>query len=635
MNEIIYFDICALVLIVGILVVFYLRKNTPCRKNFIYKKLIWTILVSTLVHMLILLISDTELGESIPLIFTVKIIYALIQTTLPVLMCFYIIRYIDEFREIGRVTTAFLVLPVIILDILILLTPLTKMIFYYLPGGGLVQGNGYFIMYEVGIAYTVISVMYILLNMKRYDRFNRYALEISLFYSLTPLLMRLLMPGFKIENFGYTVSALILFMTIESVESIVDTNTGMFNAESLSDTLKTFYISNTEFDAVILKNAELELIIERTGHDLMKNLFREVAAFISETAVGAKTYFVDNECFVLIYPTENAHVEQNILKIQERMGRSWNVGDLEIIITQYVCRINVPRDAANLDRFMDYLRYIQNIKKMQDKRIFVDDINLEDRKRMLAVELAIKEAFEKDMFQVWYQPIYSVEDDKIISAEALLRLETPELGKISPVEFIPAAERNGKIVKLGALVFDKVCRFIAENDLMSLGIKYIEVNLSVVQCMQADLAEEFMAILDKYHINPAMICLEITETAAENVSDMLVQNVDKLEKNGVKFALDDFGTGYSNLQKMISLPFSYVKYDKEMIWAAVEGGRARIAVESNSELMKNLGMKVVAEGVETAEQLEEMKKIGVDYIQGYYFSKAVPDNEFLEYVRGH
>lgn len=631
MNKIIYFDICALALMIGILIIFYMRKNTPCIKNSVYKKILWVVLVSTILNIIGTLIENKGIFIE-PLNYSLKVLYYFAHTSIPLLFCIYCIVYINENKRFEQYQKWLLIFPQILLYLLTVTTPFTHLLFSYAKTGEYVKGPAFYFSYIVTAFYIVSSFAYIIYHRTKYKKFIRVTLYTLWSFSILPIAMQNMMPVYLLENFASTVCALLLFMTLESMDLLLDYNTNMFTQTALIEALGIYYSKDIKFDAVIIKNAELELIIDRMGLALVNNLFRDVADYLTENVRPAKAYFINNECFVIIYRSGNYDIEKTIFKIQERMKEPWYIGDLEIRISEYICRINVPRDADSKEKFLEYINYIQNIKKDQNKRLFVDDINIESRKRRIKIERAIKYALENNTFQVFFQPIYSLDSKRIMSAEALVRLNDPELGNISPCEFIGMAEENGKIVKVGQMVFEQVCRFISENDIRKLGIEYIEINLSVIQCMQADLVKEFKRIMEKYNVDPEMICLEITETAAENAPEMLEDSIEQFKEMGIIFALDDFGTGYSNLQKMIKLPFTYVKYDKEMIWSALSNPRAKIAVESNVMLMKRLGMRVIAEGVENLEQLKELSKMEFDFIQGYYFSKAIPGEEFIEYI---
>lgn len=180
---------------------------------------------------------------------------------------------------------------------------------------------------------------------------------------------------------------------------------------------------------------------------------------------------------------------------------------------------------------------------------------------MRDIDSIIENAITHKLFKVYYQPIYSIKDKHFNSAEALIRLFDDKYGFISPELFIPAAERSGAIHRIGAFVLDEVCRFISSEDFKKLGIDYIEVNLSVAQCMRNDLSEEILDIMKRHNVSSESINLEITETAASYSQENLVENMNELSASGIGFSLDDYGTGYSNMDRVSSMQFDIIKLD--------------------------------------------------------------------------
>jgi EAL domain-containing protein (putative c-di-GMP-specific phosphodiesterase class I) len=204
---------------------------------------------------------------------------------------------------------------------------------------------------------------------------------------------------------------------------------------------------------------------------------------------------------------------------------------------------------------------------------------------------------------------------------------------VPPGRFIPVAEETGLIEQLGERVFKKVCQFIQKERIWEWGIEYIEVNLSVRQCESRTLAESYQAVMEQYGIKPCMINLEVTESASIRMRNVFMQNMEKLIDYGVSFSLDDFGSGESNLNYIVDMPVEIVKFDKDMTQSYFEKPKGKLVIETSTRMILDLGLKIVSEGVETADQLEAMKKLGMQYIQGYYFSKPLPQDEFVSFVK--
>ena len=188
------------------------------------------------------------------------------------------------------------------------------------------------------------------------------------------------------------------------------------------------------------------------------------------------------------------------------------------------------------------------------------------------------------------------------------------------------------MIPIGDFVLESVFRFISENDLRELGLSYIELNLSVAQCLQGDLSDKILALEKKYHVNPEYVNLEITETTYENIGDTTDMNIKRLSENGFSFSLDDYGTGYSNMQRISRLPLKIIKIDKTMV-DDMDNNAGMSVMLNTVSLMKDIRKEIVCEGVETAEQLERLEGLGVDFIQGYYFSKPLPADNFISFIK--
>lgn len=224
-------------------------------------------------------------------------------------------------------------------------------------------------------------------------------------------------------------------------------------------------------------------------------------------------------------------------------------------------------------------------------------------------------------------------EKRISSAEALIRLKDPELGFVGPDEFIPIAEETGRIVEIGKFVMEEVCRFIKEDHPDEYGIDFIDVNLSVIQCMHPEIIDDINAVLIKYEIPKTMVNLEVTETASTKSYALLQSRLKELHRSGFTISLDDFGSGFSSVEYLINFPFDIVKLDKALVWAYMSTKKYEPILRHYMPMLHGIGLKIVAEGVETKEMLTALEDLGCDYIQGYYFSRPVCKADFLEYIK--
>ena len=292
-------------------------------------------------------------------------------------------------------------------------------------------------------------------------------------------------------------------------------------------------------------------------------------------------------------------------------------------------------DVSMFEHVDDILRLCQYAKESMPGQKMIDVsegiiANFSNRRK---IEQEIKDALAENRVDVYFQPIYSVREKRFHSAEALARIRKYDNSLLMPSLFIPVAETTGSIVDIGYRIFEKTCAFLTSSEALSLGIDFIEVNLSVIQCEDEFLADRLIALMEKYKVDPRRINLEITETASIQTKEILLSNMKRLIEYGVTFSLDDFGKGESNLMYIIDMPVSFVKLDMDMSKAYFNTPKARHVVDAVEKMSHGLGLSLVAEGVETSEELRGMEKQGIDYIQGYYFSKPLSQKDFVEFLR--
>jgi diguanylate cyclase (GGDEF)-like protein/PAS domain S-box-containing protein len=245
----------------------------------------------------------------------------------------------------------------------------------------------------------------------------------------------------------------------------------------------------------------------------------------------------------------------------------------------------------------------------------------------LNLESELVEGIKKDEFRVYYQPIIDIQNKRVAMAEALIRWEK-DGSLISPAKFIPILEERGLIKEVGAIVLDKVFKFIRDENLDI----SISINVSAKQ-IHLGFYKEVMSLMEKYNVNPNKIILEITESVLMENLDILLKNINELTKIGVRFEIDDFGTGYSSLAYLKKLPIYALKIDRTFI-KDLPFDEEDISISTAIISMgHSLDKKIVAEGVETKEQVEFLKNNGCDYIQGFYFAKPLKKDEFIKYIK--
>ncbi len=260
-----------------------------------------------------------------------------------------------------------------------------------------------------------------------------------------------------------------------------------------------------------------------------------------------------------------------------------------------------------------------------------------DMKEQIEKELRLKDGLRQallneDLF-LHYQPQLDISSGKMVGVEALIRWKHPELGMVSPAEFIPLAERTGQIIAIGDWVLDASMQMIKRVARENVSIQRVAVNVSALQLREADFVDKIQRKLAYYDVEPSLLELEITESVIINYQEETIQKLRELKKLGIQIALDDFGTGYSSLNYLRLMPIDRVKVDRSFIHQVEEDVIVQAILKTIITLGHSLAFEIIAEGVEEEAQLQVLRDMKVDTLQGYYYSRPLDEDTLLEFLR--
>ena len=421
-----------------------------------------------------------------------------------------------------------------------------------------------------------------------------------------------------------TLGSLVIYIMLENPSLNIDKVTGALNKRAFKD-----YIDNA-----IRKGIKKEIILLNYDNEMTKAIldYNSLPKVLVKALSDYPVKIFKNDKNDFIVTTDNnkmTDLETRIAEFKEKFFLKNNITtDIPLKIFLFN-DLSFYSDASDFIDVMDYINMNQtNIEKHIIK---ITKEKVEEVHEKFDIKKKCDKALASKKVIVYFQPIYSNINLKFTAAEALVRLLDDDGKLIYPNDFIEDMERDGKIIELGKIVFEDVCRFISQNDMEKLGIHYIEVNLSTIQCLQENLAETYIEIAKKYNVNPKYINLEITETG-QIAKKILLRNMEKLREYGFTFSLDDFGTGNSNLNYIVDMPVEIVKFDKTMVNSYFNNQIASYVMNSTINMIKGLGYKIVFEGIETEEQTKVAKEIKIEYIQGYYYSKPINQDDFKEFI---
>jgi diguanylate cyclase (GGDEF)-like protein len=262
---------------------------------------------------------------------------------------------------------------------------------------------------------------------------------------------------------------------------------------------------------------------------------------------------------------------------------------------------------------------------------FSKKLNAESR-RKIELERDLRSAFNEGLLELYYQPQFDLSNGVIWGAEALMRWRHSKLGFVPPGEFIQLAEDSGLIVDMGRWVMDQTCADLRVILDMGLHPGSMSINVSARQLREGSFSSDVLDALQRHDIHPGYLQLEITETTVAQNRDSVISVLNVLRDAGVQVAIDDFGTGYSSLSYLQQMPFDLIKIDKSFIDMIGAGGSSENICRTIIKMAHELGKKAIAEGVESREQADFLIENSCDFVQGFFYSHPLPQQEFLEFV---
>ena len=509
---------------------------------------------------------------------------------------------------------------------LIVSSPWTELVF-------IIDETGYHygpLYNSIHVCYLFYLLLSVLLAFRSRARLSRYEFISVLGYNcvlLAGLVLRLLLPHYLLVNTIYALAMIIIFLSFENPDLYLSDRGTAFNHRGFNEVLEELVAGKAPYRILgfVLRDYNDERGIYGGGQ--MDQGIAMISQYLDQTYPTYTSFYLRSGCFAVVGPET---MNWNWIRgdIRERFQHPWEADEADLYLDVAFVQMDSGSGLTGVDQILNTLlialdRAAQSVDA-EGNPIEMDAIqNIEQQ---VAVKRSLETALEQNSVEVFLQPLVDAKTHRLVAAEALARIRDAEGNLISPSVFIPIAEKNGHINLMGEQVFQKTCRFISEHDMNRLGLQWINMNLSPIQCMKKDLADWFQSVLNDCSVSARFIHLEITEQSM--VDYVMVQNqLQSLQKSGFRFALDDFGSGYSNLTRIKHYPFTNIKLDMEVVWDYFRDRDSLLPTLVQS--FKNMGFSITAEGVESAEMAETMTAIGCDYLQGFYFSRPIPMAEFL------
>ena len=634
------FQIASLTILLILEIIYFLRPKIKLLSNRIFSVL----MLSSLIYLIFDFATVFALVyfDYLPLWFVRFTHQGFIIFLYIALSCIYL--YIDmlnrDQRRYSKIHLSLIIFSYVIAFASVLFAPID----YYIEEDGIYSfGLMVNCVYAVLVIYSGLTIFETIRHMK-----NKAHRKQQLCVFMTMVLwigfggIQILEPKILISSVGLSAIILLMFLSLENPSEYLDSETRAFNYYALKTVLQEYMSRKKNYAVVSIELDEASIIENYVGSNIISETLVEIKSFV-EKSFRTPCYRMSRMTMVFIIDNKRISKIDTCLEIlADRFSRTWELKDRSVRLNAHANVLFCPEDFPFDGQVMELLDFAEDSETYGRSIGFIrriDDKAREKRIRSRKIIHIVSEAIKNNSIEMYYQPIYSLSEKRFTNAEALVRLKDEStIGYISPEEFIPLAERKGMIMPLSNLIFNHVFSFMSENNLKKKSLNHIEVNLSGLQSVDANLPKLMKSLLMKYNISPDCVNLEITESIAVTSGYMLKKNMEELKKFGCSFAMDDFGTGYSNLSRIARADFEMIKIDKSLLWPCfkedgTEGTQnAKILLENMISMLLKMGRKIVVEGIETKEQFDYLESLGITYAQGFYFSKPLCEEEFVKFI---
>ena len=560
-------------------------------------------------------------------------IFYLMQVAVPSAFLCYILSLKQDNRLRVRHLLMRMALPVGLMAVLVLINFFTGIIFTIDVHGFYVQGPLFNLLYGYAIVCSVVGAVWSLFHIKHLSIRRFVVVWEFILICAVCVLIQAFHHEILTTGLGICLGLTTLYLFINDPSNRIDRLTGAWDKQSLNQWLQEQMNYERRLHLIAVELYQLKSINRLYGDRLGDRVLTEVAKRLRRAA-GSYLFRLGSGRFFLIVTDlkEYNRLSQSLL---EMFRNKITVGSETISCPAILCGIPDAQMLKDPSDLLAYERHLYKSAAADGQTVFFAD-NEQSRQTFRyekEVERYLNIAMEQDLFQLYFQPVWSLESDRYVSLEALSRLKHPELGMIPPDIFIGIAERNGLMARISQLQLARLCRFVKDHQEALKGISNIKFNLSPLELAQEGHGERLVEIIRQHNIDPSFIQFEITETAASSSCGAMISNISTFHDAGIRLCLDDFGSGYANLDIILKMPFSVIKLDRSLLSGVCEDEQIATFYKNIVGVLQNLNYLVVSEGIKNRQELELVESWGVRLVQGFHFSPPLPSDEVLAVIR--
>ncbi len=617
-----YYCNSALIIYTCTIYLFYVKKHIRDCQSRAFELLLWVSTVSCLFD----LISEETIRHigiwPTIYVYMAVAIYYLLQSIIPFLSTLYVTTLVDRIRKLSLSEKLILYIPVLISGVLLLFNHKSKMFFYVDSDLNYQQNTGIILLLVQTGYYLILNVIYILYYRRYIAKRLRYLLLsfsiIVLIYIEIELNINLM-----IQNFGTAVCLLLLFIIVQNSEEALSDSSGLLTNNALIRRAQLDIRNKSPFTIILIKLEDKAIINYTFGLNYWFAILSEVSAYLLLACKSHTAYNLQDGLFAImlrngILTEEKTRLLNNITTKFEKS--KWNILNTELSLSIQLLEFSYPTDIDEINDILYYIEYYsKNMISSRNNLLNVTDLNDNLKNYHTEIKKMLWDIVDNGRYELFFMPIYSVSEKRIIAREPLLKLPMEPPIYVSQGELDTITEDYRQLKCIHESIFEDICNYINEHPSTTDQIEYVNIKMTAAQLMQEDMLEHYSSLIKKYQIDYHQLGIEMSEATVSYVQPTILKNILSFKNYGATFILDQFGTGYNSIDYFKYVPFEFVKLDKSIVKACFDNERGLTVLKSTIAMMKKLKVMIIADGIDSKELADLLTSLGVDNLQGSYY----------------
>ena len=627
------FYIVAAVISLITLILVAIEGWTDRRQTKIFVMMLINVLISSIGSSVYKILQPYAIGNASvgTVMLTFQYIDFVAHTALAPLFYLYVRALTDADHQITKLQKRIRLIPFIVSFGLSLTNPLTGWVYYFDEEYGFHRNFGEVVSYISAIFYFALAIISMILFWRALTNRRRFGILYCFLITLAGIGLQLSSQNLSVELMAESVGFMLVMLIVEREDDRIDQETRTYNRAAMHIDFGNYFRMHRPFRFVYVRILNYDLLQKMVGAGDNHQLIRRCAFYFRSIHSKYQIYRVRESSFILACPNETEEEVQTLSEtIREHISHTIMYQDAELQIDAMILWASAPDQITS---FEDLQQLINSDMSILNREKIISGADLDSFIREINIEKVLHRGFKEHTYDVCYQPIYRTADKSIYGAEAIVRLNDPEMSAVYSDEFMPIANRLNLQNQIERMLLDDVFQFLGSGIPTELGLQAIHVPLAMEQCLLPEFLPTVENGIEKYHVVPGRLVFEIQEPKEKIAYEQLMDVTAKLKGMGFQLALDNCGTGYSDMHAFTNMNLDMAIMEADMLGDQSITEIGELLLKHSMHMLKSLNMNILIRDAMQEEHINWFAKHEADYLQSDYFSKVVTQNELISILR--